>query len=108
MRGGAANDLTTANLFVQLKGASPTYDGAYAPDENRTGVPCYFGTTQKPKHTGERWSAVTGDQYVASATNIGAGAPQGVSGGTQALLDGSRLKKLKSHIKSTGGSYTAR
>jgi hypothetical protein len=108
MRGGAANDLTTANLFVRLKGASPTYDGAYAPNETRTGVPCYFGTTEKPKHAGKRWSAVTGDQYVAAAANIGAGAPQGVSGSTQALLDGSLLKKLKSHIKSTGGSYAAR
>jgi hypothetical protein len=107
MRGGAANELTTANLLIRLKGASPTYKGAYAPDENREGVPCYFGTTQKPKHEGQRWSTVTGDKYVASPANIGAGAPQGVSGSTQALLDGSLLKKLKSHIESTGGSYSA-
>jgi hypothetical protein len=108
MRGGVANDVTTANLLVRLKGASPTYRGAYTPSDARTGVPCYFGTTQKPKHEGQSWSDVSGDEYVASAANIGSGAPQGVRGGTQALLDGSLLKQLKSHIKSTGGSYTAR
>jgi hypothetical protein len=107
MRGGAANELTTANLLIRLKGASPSYKGAYAPSSDREGVPCYFGTVQKPKHAGQLWSAVTGDKYVASPANIGAGAPQGVSGGTQALLDGSLLKKLKSHIESTGGSYPA-
>jgi hypothetical protein len=108
MRGGAANELTTANLFIRLKGASKTYDGAYAPDTNRTRVPCYFGTVQKPAHAGKPWSAVTGDKFVASPANIGTGAPQGVSGDTQVLLDGSLLNKLRSHIRSTGGSYSAR
>jgi hypothetical protein len=41
------------------------------------------------------------------AANIGAGAPQGVSGSVQALVSGSLLSKLKSHINSTGGSYSA-
>jgi hypothetical protein len=107
MRGGAANELTTANLMIRLKGASSTYKGAYVPDSDRTGVPCYFGTVQTPQHAGQPWSAVTGDKYVASPANIGTGAPQGVSGGTQALLNGTLLKKLKSHIESTGGSYVA-
>jgi hypothetical protein len=62
---------------------------------------------QDPKHDGQRWSQVTGDKYAASPSNIGAGAPQGVSGTTDALLTGSLLEKLKSHIKSTGGSYSA-
>jgi hypothetical protein len=107
MRGGAANELTTANLLIRLKGASPTYKGAYAPDANRAGVPCYFGTVQTPQHAGQGWSAVTGDKYVASPANLGASAPQGVSGDTGALLDGGLLKKLKSHVESTGGSYSA-
>jgi hypothetical protein len=63
---------------------------------------------QKPAHAGKPWSAVTGEKYVASPANIGAGAPQGVSGGMQALLDGSLLSKLRAHIQSTGGSYSAR
>jgi hypothetical protein len=50
---------------------------------------------------------VSGDTYVASPKNIGAGAPQGVSGNAQTLVDGSLLRKLKSHITSTGGSYVA-
>jgi hypothetical protein len=108
MRGGAADEVTTANMLIRLKGASSTYQGAYSPASGRKGVPCYFGTPQQPAHKGEQWSAVTGDKYVASPANIGAGAPQGVSGNTQALLDGSLLKKLKSHIESTGGSYFAK
>jgi hypothetical protein len=48
IRGGAASELTTAKLLIRLKGALKTYDGAYAPDANRTGVPCYFGTVQNP------------------------------------------------------------
>jgi hypothetical protein len=107
MRGGAANELTTANLLVRLKGASPTYKDAYAPDADRAGVTCYFGTVQQPKHAGQPWSKVTGDEYVASPANIGSGAPQGVSGSAHALVDGSLLSKLKSHIEATGGSYVA-
>src|SRR5215218_9188570 len=76
MRGGAANELTTANLLIRLKGASPTYAGAYAPDSNRTGVPCYFGTVQKPAHAGKPWSAVKGGKFAASPSNLGTGAPQ--------------------------------
>jgi hypothetical protein len=107
MRGGEANEVTTANLLVRLKGASPTYKGAYTPDANRKGVPCYFGTVQQPKHAAQPWSKVTGAKYVASPANIGAGAPQGVSGSTQALVSGSLLSKLKSHIEASGGSYVA-
>lgn len=108
LRGGVANELTTANLLIRLKGASSTYTGAYAPDANRKGVPCYFGTVQKPKHAGKPWSAVAGDKFVASPSNIGTGAPQGVSGDTQELLAGGLMNKLRSHIRSTGGSYSAR
>jgi hypothetical protein len=104
MRGGAANDLTTANLLVRLKGASKTYQGGYTPTSSRKGVPCYFGTVQKPTHKGKPWSAVTGEKYVASHDNIGPGAPQGVRGSTDALLDWSLLKNLRTHISSDGGS----
>jgi len=107
MRGGAANELTTANLLIRLKGASPTYAGAYAPDSNRTGVPCYFGTVQKPAHAGKPWSAVKGGKFAASPSNLGTGAPQGVAGATKDLLDDSLLNRLVSHIRSTGGSYSA-
>ncbi len=108
LRGGAANELTTANLLIRLKGAASSYAGAYAPDAGREGVPCYFGTVQNPKHAGKPWSSVTGDEFVASPANIGTAAPRGASGGTQALLDGSLLTKLRAHIEATGGSYSAR
>jgi hypothetical protein len=108
MRGGAANELTTANLLIRLKGASPTYTGAYTPDGDRAGVPCYFGTVQDPQHAGQPWLAVTGAKFAASPANIGTGAPQGVLGGTQELLAGSLLNKLVAHIRSSGGNYSAR
>jgi pimeloyl-ACP methyl ester carboxylesterase len=108
MRGGAASEVTTANLLIRLKGASSTYAGAYAPDANRTGVPCYFGTVQKPAHAGKPWSAVTGGKFAASPSNLETAAPQGVRGSTNELLDGRLMKRLVAHIESTGGSYSAR
>src|SRR5262249_31433674 len=62
MRGGLEGTITTANLFVRLKGASPSYSGGYTPTSERQGVPCYFD--DNPDAT--KWTAVTGSQYVAS------------------------------------------
>jgi hypothetical protein len=107
MRGGVANELTTANLLIRLKGTSSTYGDGYVPDPDRGGVPCWFGTVQRPAHAGKPWSAVSGAKFVASPGNLGAGAPQGVAGGTRALLDGSLLRRLRAHVKATGGRYSA-
>jgi hypothetical protein len=73
IRGDEQGQVTTANLFVRMKGASSSYQGGYAPTSERAGVPCYFNDNPSAK----RWHQVTGDKYVASAKNIGAGAPQG-------------------------------
>jgi hypothetical protein len=102
MRGGQEGPITTPNLFVRLKGASPSYTGGYTPTDGRQGVPCYFDT-----NTTAAWSQLTGNQYVASAENIGAGAPQGVNCTAPELLDGGCLGRLESYIAQTGGSYTA-
>ena len=102
LRGGQKGTVTTPNLFVRLKGASPSYSGGYTPSPDRKGVPCYFDN-----HPTAAWSALTGDEYVASAKNIGSGAPQGVNCSASALLDGSCLENLQDYIKQTGGSYTA-
>ena len=75
MRGGAEGPVTTPNLFVRLKGASPSYSGGYTPTADRKGVPCYFDDNPSAA-----WSDTEGDQFVATAENIGAGAPQGVNG----------------------------
>ena len=101
MRGGAKGQITTPNLFIRLKGASPSYSGGYSPTSQRQGVPCYFDD-----HPTAKWSAVTGDQYVASGRNIGSGAPQGVNCSVSQLLGGSCLQRLTSYIQQTGGSYT--
>ena len=102
MRGGEQGKVTTANLFVRLKGASPSYQGGYTPTSDRQGVPCYFDANPS-----QSWSQVTGDQYVASAKNIGTGAPQGVNCTVSELTGGTCLSRLKAYIKQTGGSYTA-
>jgi hypothetical protein len=96
-------DASGSNVFVRMKGASPSYQGGYAPTSERAGVPCYFDDNP----TAKRWHEVTGDTYVASAKNIGSGAPQGVNCSVSELVDDSCLQQLKSHIKSTGGSYQA-
>jgi hypothetical protein len=103
MRGGEEGPVTTANLIVRLKGASPSYAGGYTPTAERQGVPCYFDDNP----SAARWSDVTGDQYVASARSIGTGAPQGVNCTVEELLDGGCLAELKAYITETGGAYTA-
>lgn len=103
LRGDQQGQVTTANLFVRMKGASPSYQGGYTPTSERAGVPCYFDDNP----TARRWHQVTGDQYVASAEHIGSGAPQGVTCTVAELVDDSCLKQLESHTESTGGSYQA-
>ena len=102
MRGGAEGTVTTPNLFVRLKGASPSYSGGYTPTADRKGVPCYFDDNPS-----SAWKQLTGDEYVASAQNIGAGAPQGVNCSVSEVLGGDCLQSLKSYIEETGGSYDA-
>jgi hypothetical protein len=104
VRGGDAGPVTTANLLIRLKGASPSYAGDYSPTSDRPGVPCYFDDHPAAK----RWSDVTGSKYVASGENIGSGAPQGVNCTVAQFLDQSCLASLKTYISQTGGSYTAR
>lgn len=102
LRGGQQGPITTPNLFVRLKGASSSYQGGYTPTADRQGVPCYFDTDATAS-----WSQLTGDQYVASAQNIGAGAPQGVNCSVTEVVAGSCLDRLEDYIERTGGSYTA-
>ncbi len=101
LRGGEQGDETTANLFLRMKGTSPSYQGGFVPTSERAGVPCYFD--DDPDATS--WAQVTGDTYVASARSIGGAAPQGVNCSLDDYLDGSCLEDLKGYIASTGGSY---
>ena len=102
IRGGEQGPVTTANLFVRLKGSSSSYTGGYTPTSDREGVPCYFDDNPDAK-----WTDLTGDEYVASFDNIGTGAPQGVNCPVDAVLSGECLDTLKAYIEQTGGSYTA-
>jgi hypothetical protein len=103
IRGDEQGPVTTSNLFVREKGSSPSYQGGYTPTSQRPGVPCYFNDNPTATH----WHQVTGDQYVASAQNIGPSAPQGVNCSVAQFLDDSCLHELQSYIASTGGSYQA-
>ena len=101
LRAGEKGDVTTANLFLRMKGTSPSYQGGFTPTSERPGVPCYFDDHP----TSTSWADVTGDEYVASAKSIGAAAPQGVNCTLADFLGGQCLADLKSWISSTGGSY---
>jgi hypothetical protein len=103
LRGDDQGAVTTSNVFVREKGSSPSYQGGYTPTSERTGVPCYFDDNP----TASQWNQVTGDQYVASAQNIGPAAPQGVNCTVPEFLDDTCLAELKSYLESTGGSYEA-
>ena len=103
MQGGEASSRTSANVLIRLKAAAATYTGGYEPTADVAGVPCYFDG----KPSGAPWSEVTGDEYVASGANIGAGAPQGVNCTVDELVGGSCLEQLQGWISETGGSYTA-
>jgi hypothetical protein len=98
LRGGEQGDVTTANLFLRMKGTSPSYPGGFEPTTDRSGVPCYFD--DNPDAT--NWADVTGDEYIASAQNIGGAAPQGVNCSLEAYLGGSCLSELEGYIASTG------
>ena len=101
IRGGKVGPFTTANMLLRLKGASPDYYGAYTPiPDVRTGVPCYFDSDPTAP-----WTALTGDTFVASPANIGAGAPMGVNCSVKEYLDGSCLDRLKTYISESGGQY---
>lgn len=103
MQGGEAGPEATANLFLRMKGTSPSYQGGFTPTPDRAGVPCYFDDHQKDT----TWSTVTGQKYVATAASIGGAAPQGVNcSNVQAFLGGACLSDLKQYIASTGGSYS--
>ncbi len=100
LRGGGSGEVTTANLFVRLKGADPSYTGGYSPTADVPGVPCYFDSDPTAP-----WTALTGDTFVASPANIGAGAPMGVNCSVKEYLDGSCLDRLKTYISESGGQY---
>ena len=101
LRGGTRNQYTTANLLIREKGSSGYQFGVGR-------VPCYYGTPTDPMHTGQPWRRVVGDQYIASPSNIGPGAPQGVTCTVEQFTDGDCLRRLKAHIRSSGGRYFAR
>lgn len=101
IRGDEGGPLTTPNLLIRLKGASESYPGGYTPTADRSGVPCYFD--DNPNAT--KWNEVSGEKYVASAQNIGAGAPQGVNCSVDEFLGGDCLARLEDYIAETGGEY---
>jgi hypothetical protein len=100
LRGGTRNQYTTANLLIREKGSSGYQFGVGR-------VPCYYGTPADPMHTGQPWRHVVGDEYNASPSNIGPGAPQGVTCAVEQFTDGNCLRRLKAHIRSSRGRYFA-
>jgi hypothetical protein len=102
VRGGTEGREASANVLFRIKGAASDYYGA---DSN---VPCFF---DEPQNKHKRWDDVPvddGSPWVATAANLGAAAPQGVTcSSIDALTSGRCLGHLKEHIRATGGSYEA-
>jgi hypothetical protein len=105
VRGGTAGPETTANVLIRLKGTTSDYHGRFS------NQPCFFGGSHNEDE--KRWTEVPvhrGSKWVASAKNLGAAAPQGVTcGSPRELTSGRCLDRLKRHMRRTGGRYiTAR
>ena len=103
VRGGTSGRQTSANVLIRIKGAKSDYFGS------TSNVPCFFDS-HKNRH--KPWSAIPvqdGSKWVATAKNLRAGAPQGVTcRSLRALGSGRCLHHLKHHIRETGGRYFAR
>ena len=103
VRGGTSGRQTSANVLIRIKGAMSSYFGS------TSNVPCFFNS---PKNRDKPWSAIPvqeGSKWVATAKNLGAGAPQGVTCKSLRDLESGRcLQRLKLHIRQTGGRYFAR
>lgn len=102
VRGGTEGREASANVLFRIKGAASDYYGA------ESNVPCFF---DQPQNRHKAWRDVPvydGSPWVASAANLGAAAPQGVTcSSIDALTSGRCLEDLKEHIRATGGSYEA-
>ena len=102
MRGGTSGRQASANILIRIKGAKSDYFGATSK------LPCFFDSH---KNGHKPWSAIpvqNGSKWVASAKNLGAGAPQGVTcRSIRVLRRGSCLRHLERQIRKTGGRYFA-
>ena len=102
VRGGTAGRQASANVLIRVKAPASDY---YGRTEN---LPCFF---DKPPNKHKPWSELPvqrGSKWVATAKNLGAAAPQGVTcGSIRSLRSGRCLRRLKEHIRATGGRYFA-
>lgn len=103
LRGGEENAITTANILVRQKGAAADYSGGFEPTDEVSGVPCFFDDSSGA------WSSIDDATYVASPSNMGAAAPQGVyCTSVTDVLKNRCERRLRRYIRSTGGRYRAR
>lgn len=108
VRGNADGNRYANTMIIRYKGASPTYGGAFTPNANRPGVPCYQNPVdQGGLPPGTDFQDVPAS-YAAVPSMTGSATPQGVQCVTiQSLVKGNCERSLRNHIKETGGSYVA-
>lgn len=103
VRGGTSGRQTSANVLVRVKAPASDYFGG------ESHLPCFFDA---PENRHKPWSEIpvqNGSPWVASAENLGAAAPQGVTCRSIRILVSERcLGDLKRQIRVTGGHYFAR
>jgi len=118
MRGGERNNMTTANILVRQKGAAKDYPGRFTPNgkdptdpAHIPGVTCFYGPDpDAPLNSEVPWYQLPDDpDFQASPDNMGAAAPQGVvCESVDDVLDNDCERRLRKHIRDSGGRYRVR
>jgi hypothetical protein len=105
------------SIWLRVNGPASTYIGGTYPTPSRSGVPCMNGPqsvlssypatsalTMVPPGTG--YNTLAAD-WAAVPSMMGSATPQGVECRLLDYMSGTCLRRLKSHIADTGGSFTA-
>jgi hypothetical protein len=117
LEGNAQSPQYSNSIWLRVNGPASTYTGGTYPTASRSGVPCVSGPqsvldawpstsslTALPINTG--WNTL-GSEWAAVPSMMGTATPQGVQCSFRSYVADSCLRRLKQHMKSTGGSYTA-
>lgn len=103
LRGGTKGRQASANLLFRVKGAASRYYGGISK------APCFFDEPQSRHKDWMELPVQEGSPWVITASNLRSAAPQGVTCATiRELTSGRCLRRLKRHIRATGGRYFVR
>jgi hypothetical protein len=100
LRGGTKGRQVSANLLFRVKAAASNYNGDISK------APCFYDAHQNRHKEWKEIPVQEGSPWVIGPSNLGSAAPQGVTCRTiRELTSGRCLRRLKRHIRETGGRY---